>query len=329
MLHLLLAAFLFQTLPTILPSSNVRESIKDGFPLVGQLHFEGGASPHIVTVELRDGVARNIVDETTTTPTGVFRFDGVIMGRYTIVIDSERYQYVQQLLVVDMQVFAMISLDIPMYPRRASEGGDALVSLEELRRNMPREALEEYDRAVEEFQDENSVRAVEHLERALKISPDFYEAHLQLGLAHQRDERRPEAIASLERAVELNDASAEGRSWLGRLYFETEQFVAAIEQLYARIDLGAPSADDYFFLGSSYYRLGALMESEDNLLRAVELEPDASGPVRLQLFNVYVRSGQTFKALDQLDTYLEAFPDAPNYDAIKERADQIRRDLGG
>ena len=59
MLHFLMAAMLFQTLPTILPSPNVRESIRDGFPLVGQLHFEEGASPHIVTVELRDGVARS------------------------------------------------------------------------------------------------------------------------------------------------------------------------------------------------------------------------------------------------------------------------------
>ncbi len=329
MLHLLLAAFLFQTLPTILPSSNVRESIKDGFPLVGQLYFEEGASPHIVTVELRDGVARNIIDETTTAPNGQFRFDGVIMGRYTIVIDSERYKYVQQLLVVDMQVFAMITLDIPMYPRRVPAGGNPLVSVEELRRDVPRDAVEEYERAVEELQKENSDRAIDHLGRALEIAPDFYDAHLQLGFTHQRAERPNEAIASLERAVELNDVSREGRSWLGRLYFETDQFARAADQLSARIELGAPSADDHFFLGSSYYRLGAIAESEQHLLRAAELVPETSGPARLQLFNVYIRSGQTFQALKQLDAYLEAFPDAPNSDAIRERADQIRRDLGG
>ena len=328
MLHFLLAFAMFQAVPTVLPSPNTRVSIGDGFALFGQLHFEEGAEPGTVDVELRDGVARSILDQVTSNPAGVFRFNDVAMGRYYVVIESERYQRVQQLLVVNTQTFAMINLDIPMYPRRVEVEGETLVSMEELRRNVPREAIDEYDEAVAELQKENSDNAIDHLERALEIAPDFYEAHLQLGLTHQRQERRAQAISSLERAAELNEASAEARAWLGRLYFEAGEFQRSVAALRERLELGAPSADDHFYSGSSYYRLGNLGAAERNLLRAAELESENSGQARLQLFNVYIRSGQPRKALEQLDAYLEEFPDAPNHDAIRQRADQIRKDLG-
>ena len=328
MLHFLLVFAMFQTLPQVLPSPNVRVSVGDGFALFGQLHFEEGAEPGTVDVELRDGVARNILDQVTSNPAGVFRFNDVPLGRYYVVIESEQYQRVQQHLVVGTQTFAMINLDISVYPRRVDVEGETLVSMEELRRNVPREAIDEYDEAVVELQKENSDNAIDHLERALEIAPDFYEAHLQLGLTHQREERRAQAISSLERAAELNEASAEARTWLGRLYFETGEFQRAVAALSERLELGAPSGNDHFYIGSSYYRLGNLAAAEQNLLRAAQTETEESGQARLQLFNVYIRSGQPRKALEQLDAYLEEFPDAPNHDAIKERAEQIRKDLG-
>ena len=65
------------------------------------------------------------------------------------------------------------------------------------------------------------------------------------------------------------------------------------------------------------------------MLHAATLWPDEAGPSRLQLVNVYMRTRQPSKALEQLDAYVEAFPDAPDHDAIKRRADQLRQMLGG
>ena len=304
-------------------------SIGDGFPLVGQLHFEEGIeTSRVVDVELRDGVGRQAIDWTTSTPTGIFRFNDVKHGRYYIVVESIHYQTVQELLVVDMQTFGMINVDLSMYSRRSKADLEKLISLEELRRNVPEEAITEYDKAVEELQGGDPKKAIDYLQRAIKIAPSFYESHFQLALAHQREERLAQSISSLKRAADLNEASSEARSWLGRLLFETTDFQGAIKALLERLELGAPSGDDYFYLGSSYYRLGDLLAAERNLLRTTELESQNSGQARLQLFNVYIRSGQAGKALEQLDNYLAEFPGSPQYDAIKGRADQIRRDLG-
>ena len=322
MAHFLLAFVLFQS-PTVL------QSIKDGFPLIGQLHFEGGAEAAVVEIELRDDGDAVVLDRTTSNPAGAFYFDDVKVGRYWIAIESERYQRVKHPLAVDVLTFAVINLELSLYPRRVLADGTPVVSLEELRRDIPRKALDKLEDGIGEFQKDNEKKGIDRLEEALEIAPRFFEAHLQLGFAHQRAGRREEAIASLVSADELNPASPQATTWLGHLYFETERFQEAIDTLTRRLDMGAAAADDYFHIGSSYYKMGLLAEAEENLLHAVALWPDEAGTSRLQLFNVYMRGRQPLKALEQLDAYVQAFPDALDHDAIKQRADELRKMLGG
>ena len=304
-----------------------QRSLEAGFSVIGQLSFENGAEPAFVEVQLREPDGLNTLDRTTATLDGRFQFNGVGLGRYWIVIEDDHFQWVKQQFDVDTRSFAMIKLDVSLYPKPTLKDGTPIVSLEELRRDIPEDALKKLDEALREFRDDDADKGIERLEEALDIAPDFYEAHLELGYAHQRAGRREEAISSLERASELNTASTGATEWLGRLYFETENYPQAVEALLRRLELGNPSADDHFILGSSYYRLARPNEAEENLLRAVVLAPEEASGARLQLFNVYMRTRRPVQALEQVDAYLEAFPDHPNHAAMKERADQIRKAL--
>ena len=321
MIHLMMALALAQS-PAVLQSQ------KDGFPLLGQLYFEDGAETAIVEIELRDANDSTVLDRTTSNPAGGFHFNNVKVGRYWVVIEGERYQWIKHRLQVDVLTFGVINLELSLLPRRVSEHGEDVVSLEELRRSVPPVALEEFDKALKDFGKKDSRKGIERLEKALDIAPDFYAAYLQLGFAHQRNGRREEAIPPLEHAARLNTASAEARTWLGRLFFETEQFEKAIDVLTERLDLGASTYDDHFHLGSAYYKLGTPDEAEQNLLRAVELSPEEAGPARLQLYNVYMRTRRPGQALEQLDAWIERFTDDPNYGNIKEMADRLRREIG-
>ena len=51
------------------------------------------------------------------------------------------------------------------------------------------------------------------------------------------------------------------------------------------------------------------------------MSPEEAAGARLQLFNLYMRTRLPAKALEQVEAYLEEFPDHPNHDAMKERAD--------
>ena len=217
---------------TLLQSQTVLQSVKDGFPLIGQLHFKDGAEPAVVEVELREENDSTVLDRTTATAGGRFYFNGVKLGTYWIAIESERYHWVKHRLKVDLvRTFGAINLELSLYPRRVPTDGTCVVSIEELRRDIPKKAVEKLENAVEEFQKAEEKKGIDLLEEALEIAPDFFEAHLQLGFAHQRAGRRQEAIASLATADKLNPASPEATTWLGRLYFETERFGEAIDTL--------------------------------------------------------------------------------------------------
>ncbi len=333
MINFLLAFALFLPAGTQIVNRNqispgsIERSNAAGFSVIGRLTFEEGSVPSIVDVELRSPDGLNTIEMKQATMEGIFQFDGVGLGRYFVVIESDRYQYVRHLLDVDTRSFSVIQLDLSLYPRPTAADGTPLVSLNELRRDIPNDALKKLDEALKEFGDDDAKKGIERLEEAVEIAPDFYEAHLELGYAHQRGQRAEEAIASLEKAYELNPASAGATTWLGRLYFETENYPAAVERLLERVEIGNATADDYFILGSSYYRLAQPREAEANLLQAVMLSPTEAAGARLQLFNLYMRTRLPAKALEQVEAYLEEFPDHPNHDAMKERADQLRKSI--
>jgi len=45
---------------------------------------------------------------------------------------------------------------------------------------IPKRAIREYERALEDLEEENTVSAIAPLERAVKIAPHFYEVHATL-----------------------------------------------------------------------------------------------------------------------------------------------------
>ena len=307
----------------ILPGA-ARQSVVNGLPLEGQIIWEAGAEPAMVDVQLRGSDETTVIGSMQATTNGRFRFNGVRYGVYWIVIESERFNYVRQRLLVDTSTFGMIQVSVSLFPRILEIGGDPVVDLLALRADIPEEALEKLEDALVEFQKENENRGIDRLNEALEIAPDFYDAHLELGFAHQRAGRFADAIASLERAVELNPSSRGGLSWLGRLYYESDRFQDAVEFLLKRIELGAATGNDNFYIGSSYYKLGAFGEAEDSLLRSASISSEMAGPARLQLFNVFMRSRQPFQALEQMDAFVIENPDDPNLEAYQKRADDVR-----
>ena len=59
--------------------------------------------------------------------------------------------------------------------------------------------------------------AIGHFEQALRIKPDYAEAHCNLGVALEQAGRPQDAIGHYEQALRLNPDLAEARNALARL----------------------------------------------------------------------------------------------------------------
>jgi tetratricopeptide (TPR) repeat protein len=141
---------------------------------------------------------------------------------------------------------------------------------------VPPKALKEFERSMKAFQSSDVRAAAGHLEKAIKIAPDFAQAHNNLGAMYinLRDYKRamaelqktidldpklespyhnlamlmiflgrlPEAEAAARHAMELDVEGAVSRCWLGRILVMERKSTPEAEQLLTQAATQIPEA---------------------------------------------------------------------------------------
>ncbi|MCX6611836.1 MAG: tetratricopeptide repeat protein [Acidobacteria bacterium] len=78
------------------------------------------------------------------------------------------------------------------------------VSLSRLQHKIPRQAIKEYVAAHEASRKGERNKAISHLQKAIEIDPDYFEAHNNLGVQWMREGKAAEAINAFERAIAID-----------------------------------------------------------------------------------------------------------------------------
>jgi tetratricopeptide (TPR) repeat protein len=203
----------------------------------------------------------------------------------------------------------------------------------------PIAALKEYAWATEDNLKGRRESAAEHFEKALKLAPNYYDAHVDLGIVHQQLHRNAEAEKQLRAAHELKPDAIRPLLNLGRVLFdefETElhdgavletirpTLDTAIEVLEQAIVRDEKSAPAHYLLGAAAYRSTSYTKAEVQLKRALELDSSLF-PARLMLANADIKLRRWEDALDNIDAYILENPAAFNRsEAMATRAEIMR-----
>ena len=240
---------------------------------------------------------------------GNFEFHNVPQGSYNIRLRLEGFENVNYPVDVPgtPYVFIFLNGSAVSARRRHAVGGNQIVDIRQLTANIPKQALKEYERAVREIKDHNTQRAIERLEKSIKLAPDFYNAHLGLGQEYRKTDRLDAAEHELTRAFELNPREGTPLIQLGEIYLEQNNFERAAEVLSQAVRVEPGSAIAYYALGRARYRLSEYAEAELAFTRAALLDKDFEGP-ELMLLHVYVRQGKLSTALSRIDALLQKNP---------------------
>src|SRR5262245_40215133 len=134
--------------------------------------------------------------------------------------------------------FITIFLETESTTTVPAKGGTPVVDLRQLRAKIPGKAVDEYEKALKESGKGNRSKAVEGLQRAIKLAPDFYEAQHSLGVQFMALEKYDEAEAALIRARDLSPKAAEPLINLGTLYYQQGQ---------VQVDAGKTDEADVIF----------------------------------------------------------------------------------
>ena len=219
-------------------------------------------------------------------------------------------------------------------------GGPSVVGVRQLKAKIPDKAIDEYKRALKDSSVGKHTSAVERLERAIKLAPDFYEAQNNLGAQYLRTQRFGDAEKAFTHARDLNPEAAEPLLNLGSLHYQQgevqatagkaedsgaafEKAVTLLEDAIRKNPLLAPA---HQYLGAALYKTASFERAESSLRRALELDSKLSD-AELMLVNVYTRLNRFDDALKQVQSYLERNPKAPQRAALERIKEQIEKVL--
>jgi tetratricopeptide (TPR) repeat protein len=195
-------------------------------------------------------------------------------------------------------------------PGRVEGSNPYLVDPAEYNRPFPKKTRKEFDKGVEADRQGKTDDAIQHYEKALSYSPDFYPAHNNLGSAYLARQNFDAAQTQFEAALKGNQNDAQLYFNLANLLLLTQRYPAAERELEDGLRRQQDSAFGHFLQGRLYSLTGRPELAEKSLQSALQLDPKMS-QVYLQLVNLYVQQKRTAEAISQLEVYLKAFPDSP------------------
>ena len=195
-------------------------------------------------------------------------------------------------------------------PRPASLAGT--ISVHQLA--IPAKAAKEFQLSQKSFQVGNFHSASEHLEKAVRIFPDFPEARNNLACAYIYLKKYEKALAELRQAIAINPSLDTPHNNLSSVFFSLQRFPEAEQAARYALELNP-------LRNASHYDLGLAVAAQQHYtLEAVEALREASIEIpqaRLALALVLSRRGSVDQAAAELREYLKA-PDPAKRQAVQD-----------
>ena len=271
-----------------------------------------------------------------TDSSGSFEFRNLASGTYFIAVNLDGYEPVHQQVEV-MSGFG--NTTITVFLTKSSndsahaEGLDAedpdIIDVTQMKENLPKKAVQDYEKALVERKKGKLESAIKLLEDAVRLAPNFFNAHNSLGALYQSLKRYMDAEKEFKRSSELSAKSERPLVNLGSLYIEeaesqkdnpklTGQMLdKAMDNLEAAVKMNPRSANGYYLLGLANYKSSFLEEAEAAFKKAHDLNPKLSR-INLLLANIHWRQAKWPEVVENIDAYLKENPKAPDRAAVED-----------
>ena len=288
--------------------------------IIGRLRVVKGDFPsHRVMIELR--FRGSPVNTTYADNDGKFGFLNLVGGEYHVVINDEDYSPVDERILIHPENGPTAMLFIALERRESSPPRDPAsakvagtnrneIDVSNYNRQFSKKALKEYGKGLDSDRQGNRDEAILHYEAALKLAPDYYPAHNNLGSDYLSKSDFSAAREQFEEVIRLNQSDAAAYFNLSNVSLLTGKLDEAQRYLDEGLRREPDSALGQYLLGSLDMKTGKFDQGEIALRQASQLNPTMA-QARLQLINLLLARGRTSDATDRLRDFIRAFPDSP------------------
>ncbi len=291
--------------------------------IAGYVRVSNSSEPPPGTLVTLHSDAGEIIQQVTPEAGGRFAFSFLTRGVYYVSARALGYREVSEradvTLIHRLTVFLTLIPDRPP-PQPQPSAASALIQQRQLR--IPAEARKEYERGQKELANGKPDIAVEHLEKAKEIYPEYVEAEELIGTIYMDQQKWDKAEKSLNKCVEMDPQFPGGYIALGALYNRTGRFDEAERVLERGVELDPNAWQGHFELGTSLLVQNKVKEAEAHARRAHELQPKYP-LVHLLAGNVALHQNDLMTARNEFGHFLALLPDSPLAPAVKAKIAEI------
>ena len=298
----------------------------------GRVYFPSGDQRgKAIKLHLETNLA--ISNQTTVTDQdGVFRFNSLPPGTYTVVVEGgKEYENSRETVTIEPIGASRVSqVNIQLRPK--IDAANAAFA------GVPKPALEAYQKGTTAAQKGDSKAAVEFLNQAVTAAPNFELALSDLGSQYLKLLQWSKAEETFDALVKLKPADAgaqlnlgialynEGVELMGQQKFEDaeKKFNGSEAHLREAIRLKLPGPSAHYYLGMMLIKFKAYEEAQKELELAISNGGENLALVHKFLGGVYMSTHKNKEAANELEKYLKLEPGAPDADKIKASVKDLR-----
>ena len=192
---------------------------------------------------------------------------------------------------------------------------------------IPKAARELYEQALVAAQADEHRRAIEQLQKAIGIYPEFAFAFNELGVQYLKLGEAEKAAEALRSALKLEPDIFILRLNYGIILLQRKQFAAAEAELGRALKLSESSFAAHLYRGRALIGLQRSDEAEKELLRALALGGNEARMAYRYLGALYLEQGNNARAVEALETYLRLDAKAGEAAQIRAIIKQLRSEL--
>lgn len=182
------------------------------------------------------------------------------------------------------------------------------ISVSELR--IPPKAAKELERSRKAYDTGDFPASNEHLEKALHIYPQFFEARYDLGVNDSLLGQYEKALADFQRAAEIDPSRPEAHNALALALSFLARYSEAEASARQALALDPASLECRFMLGRAILGQGRITQEAMALLQQSEAKFPSAHLIRAQ---VLLLQGKVDDVVTELEAYVKS-PDTENRD---------------
>ena len=276
-----------------------------------------------ITVELLDEFER-LIRSTKTKGSGLYFFQSLPAGTYYVQVRVGGTGYQQEKERIELGVSNRVAATSSGSRTTGSESRQVNITLKTddrnrdrtpinntvvFAQNVPEDAERFYKQALEDLGNNNEKEALQKLNKAIQIFPDYFNALERLGNLYLNQNQYTEAEDVFKKAIAVNAKGFGSYFGLAVAQNMLKKKIEAIANLQKANELDASSITVHLLLGIIQRELKQFNESEQSLLKAKKLSDNQVPDVHWNLALLYYYNFQNYElAIQELKLYLKSIP---------------------